>query len=572
MKKKIFLILPIIVLMIIIIITVIDKKDSQIDFNTDINLSIIDNKLSNSIMSFSNEQYQIEEINTKELTLEEESQITEIALNITNAYNDITNDKYIDNIEKYVVRMPGSKLDETLIFTDDFKEWSNKLITIEALANLFQNRNATFESINGTNITYTSNERTIIQVYVDNYKITYGTVEYGLDAIFEYEMVYEEISSMYKVNKLAIEWVKDLEAYYQQNEKTERNQNKLSSNALSNVSSYIPDSYTNFDYTKLKEVQPSTMTEIYNKNKDSVVIIDSASQGGLPTGSASGFYIRSGIIITSYDSIYTMIENGAMRYYAVDSNDQVMEIEGIVSVYPEINIAILKLKQEKGTPVVIGDSSTIEENDPIIVISSSLGLKSSIKLGIYFDTLDDDYKVIRTSLPLIDGDTGSAVFNLNGEVIAINTSVSTSNSEYNSGLNNATDITILKDVINKLNKEEFKNIKVYSFENINKEDELQVINDVNESIWNKYQELPQITNIYPLDLYSAYTNDNYLIVRYKQDQYNILSNEEIIDLYIKNLTANSYNQISTNVYQKNNITIRLQNNLGYIIVIVEGVV
>ena len=573
MKKKIFLILPIIVLMImIIIITVIDKKDYSIDFNIDLELSINDTKITNSIKSFSNEQYNIEKINTKELTLEEEQQIIETALNITNAYNDITNDKYVSNIEKYVVRIPEHRLDEILIYTDDFKKWSDKVITIEALANLFQSRNATFESIKGTQITYTSSERSIVQVYVDNYKITYGSTAYGLDAIFEYEIVYEEASGLYKVNNLAIEWVKDLNDYYQQTETKERNQNKYNSSSLSNVSSYIPSSYTNFDYSKLKQVSNNTTTNIYNQNKDSIVIIDSASQGGMPTGSASGFYIRSGVVVTSYDSIYRMIENGAVRYYAVDSNDKITEIEGIISVYPEINIAILKLKEENGTKVTIGDSSTLEKNDPIVVISSSLGLKSSIKLGIYFDTLEDDYKVIRTSLPLIDGDAGSAVFNLNGEVIAINTSVSTSKSEYNSGLNNATDISILKDVIYKLNNQKFQEIKSFSFDNIIKNEDFKVINEVDEKIWKKYEELPLITKVVPLSLYSAYTNDNYLIVRYKQENYNVLTNEEIIKLYTKMLATNSFNPISANVYKKDNITIRIQNNLGYIIIIVEGVV
>lgn len=573
MKKKIFLILPIIVLMItIVIITIIDKNDYSIDFNVDLELSINDTKITNSIKSFSNEQYNIEKINTKELTLEEEAQIIETALNITNAYNDITNDKYVKNIEKYVVRVPAHRLDEILIYTDDYKEWSDKVITIEALANLFLSRNATFESIKGTQITYTSSERNIVQVYVDNYKITYGSTAYGLDAIFEYEIVYEEISGLYKVNKLAIEWVKDLNDYYQQTETKERNQNKYNGNSLSNVSSYIPSSYTNFDYSKLKTISSYTTTSIYNQNKDSVVIIDSASQGGMPTGSASGFYIRSGVIVTSYDSIYTMIENGAVRYYAVDSNDKITEIEGIISVYPEINIAILKLKEETGTKVTIGDSSTLEKNDPIVVISSSLGLKSSIKLGIYFDTLEDDYKLIRTSLPLIDGDTGSAVFNLNGEVIAINTSVSTSKSEYNSGLNNATDIKILKDVIDKLNNQNFKDIKSFSFNEILKKEEIKVINEVDEKIWKKYEELPLITKVVPLSLYSAYTNDNYLIIRYKQENYNVLTNEEIIKLYTKNLATNSFNPISANVYKKDNITIRIQNNLGYIVIIVEGVI
>ena len=572
MKKKIFLILPIIVLMIFIVITVIDKKESKIDFNTDIKLSVKDNKLNNTIKSFSNTKYQIEQIDIKELTIEEENEIIETATNITNAFNEIDNDKYISNIEKYAVRMPSVKLEEDLIFTEEFKNWSKNIMQLESLAQLFRNRSATFESIKGTKITYISKERVLIQVYVDNYRITYGQTKYGLDAIFEYEIVYEEVSKKYKVNKMEVEWVTDLEKYYQNTETKERNQNKFNSNALSNISSYIPESYTNFDFTKLKTVTQSQTATIYNKNKDSVVIIDSASEGGLPTGSASGFYIREGIIMTSYTSIYSMIENGAKRYYAVDNEEKIIEIEGIVTVYPEINVAILKLKEETGLPVTIGNSSSLEENDPIVVISSSLGLNASIKLGIYFDSLDDDYKIIRTSLPLIDGDNGSAIFNLNGDVIGINTSVSTSESEYNSGLNNAVDINIVKDVINKLKEDNFKDIKVYSFDKIIKKETTKVINEVDENTWSKYQQLPLITNIYPVNLYSAYINENYLIIRYRQDNYNILTNEEVINLYIKNLTANEFKQTSNNVYTKNNITIRIQNNLGYIILIIEGVI
>jgi len=570
-KKNILLMLPIILLIIVVgIIIFVDYKEHKIDFNTDLSLNLENSKINNHLITFSNEQYNIDEIDVKELSLEEEQKITELAFNITNAYNDIQNDQYIANIEKYVVRRPENKLDETLVLTDAFQEWSNKLISIEALANLFQSRNATFEKINDSNITYTSSERTIIQVYVDNYNITYGNEQYGIDAIFEYEVIYEDSSDMYKVNKLTVEWISDLDNYYQQTEKNERYQNQQNATTLANISSYIPSSYTNFDYSKLKDVSSNTIENIYNHNKDSIVIIDSSTQGGTSAGSASGFYIREGILVTSYDSISSMIKNGAARYYAVSSDEQQIQIEGIVAVYPKLNIAILKLKEEKGTKVRIGDSSTLSQNDPIVVISSSLGLKSSIKLGIYFDSFDDDYKIIRTSLPLIDGDSGSAVFNLNGEVVAINTNVSTSSSQYNSGLNNAIDISILKDVISKLNNQKFEDINAYNFDNLNQTEELKVINEVPTNLWNKYENLPLITKIVPLTLYSAYNHEDYLIVRYKSGQYNVLTDNEILKLYGKNLTNHSYKQLSTNVYQKNDITIRLQNNLGYIIVIVEG--
>ena len=572
MKKRIILMLPIIVLIIIAITIINDNKTTTITFNTNIEVSTKDTLINSTIQSFANQQYELEITDNKTLTAKEEEAILKLAYNITNAFNDIENQNYVQEIENYTLRYPSMKLEDDFFENDEYYEWYKNTIGIEAMAWVLQSRHYTFEEIKDAVITYTSENRSIVQVYINNYTGTIGTTNYSLDAIFEYEIVFEESSNIYKVKSLAVEWVKDLDSYYQLQDNQERKQNSLNTTTLSNVSSYIPSGFTNFDYTKLEALSSDVTTAVYNKNKDSIVIIDSASKEGISTGSASGFFIRSGLVMTSYDSIYNMIENNAVRYYAVDLNDEIHEIEGIVAAYPTLNIAILKLKEEFGIPVEIGDTTKLEANDPIIVISSSIGLKSSIKTGIYFDALEDNYKIIRTSLPLIDGDSGSAVFNTAGQVIAVNTDVSTSDSTYNSGLNNATEISILKEIINKLNEQNYTEIQSFNLTEFNNEITYPTINNVKELIWNKYEELPLITDMVPLNLYSAYTNDNYLIVRYKSDQYNALSNNDVLNLYKKHLINTSYTKISDNVYQKDNITIRLKNNLGYLIVIVEGVV
>ena len=517
-------------------------------------------------------EYFIEETPNVEIDNDVEEKIVKVAYDMTNAFNDIDDENYIYNIEKYEVRIPSYRLSDDYLSNEEIDAWQDENITINAIAMVLRSGNYKFEEIKGYNITYASSSRYIVQVYIDNFNGNIGVTKVQLDAIFEYEIVYEEISGLYKVNKLNVEWVNDLEKYYQQMDTDERKQNDANSNTMSNVSSYIPEGYTKFDYTKLKNVSANVTNAIYEKNKNSIVIIDSASEGGIATGSASGFFIRSGIVVTSYDSVYSMIENGAVRYYAVGTDDKVHNIEGIVAAYPNINVIILKLEDETGTKVEIGDSNKLQENDPIVVMSSSLGLKTSIKLGIYFDTLQDDYKTIRTSLPLINGDSGSAVFNLNGEVVAINTSVSTTKSEYNSGLNNATDISTIKDVIAKIENESFSSIKSVSFKEFNDEEKIEVKNDVKEKIWKKYEKLPIITNYFPLNLYSAYVKDDYLIARYRQNTYTVLSNDAIISSYAKYLVNNSYEKVSDNVYVKDNIKIRINDNLGFIIIIVEGVV
>lgn len=572
MKKKIILIFPILILIICIVLFITSNHSyEKIDFNTDLKISTKDNKITSNMANLSNE-YSIEETPNVEIDNDVEEKIVKVAYDMTNAFNDIDDENYIYNIEKYEVRIPSYRLSDDYLSNEEIDAWQDENITINAIAMVLRSGNYKFEEIKGYNITYASSSRYIVQVYIDNFNGNIGVTKVQLDAIFEYEIVYEEISGLYKVNKLNVEWVNDLEKYYQKMDTDERKQNDANSNTMSNVSSYIPEGYTKFDYTKLKNVSANVTNAIYEKNKNSIVIIDSASEGGIATGSASGFFIRSGIVVTSYDSVYSMIENGAVRYYAVGTDDKVHNIEGIVAAYPNINVIILKLEDETGTKVEIGDSNKLQENDPIVVMSSSLGLKTSIKLGIYFDTLQDDYKTIRTSLPLINGDSGSAVFNLNGEVVAINTSVSTTKSEYNSGLNNATDISTIKDVIAKIENESFSSIKSVSFKEFNDEEKIEVKNDVKEKIWKKYEKLPIITNYFPLNLYSAYVKDDYLIARYRQNTYTVLSNDAIISSYAKYLVNNSYEKVSDNVYVKDNIKIRINDNLGFIIIIVEGVV
>lgn len=571
MKKKVLLTLTVVVLiLVIIVISLSDNKNSSIDFNTDIKISTTDTRLNKKLESYSNSGYDIEKIDTVVLDNEVEEQIVDVAYNMTEALNKTDDNHYVDNLYQYFKRTPSEKIG-TEFFSDVYKAWSSDYTSVSALAYVLQLHSFKYEKITGYNITYASTERYLIQVYIENFNGYYGTTPVSLDGIFEYEIIYEDISEMYKVSHLEVEWVQDLEKYYTENDLKERNQNKNDSTTFSNVSTYIPEGYTNFDYSKLEKVTANQTNQIYNKNKDSVVIIDSVTENGVTAGSASGFYVRSGVIVTSYDSVYSMIDNGAARFYAVDVEDNVHEIDGIVAAYPNINIIILKLKEEKGTKVTIGDSNKLEKNDPIVVISSSLGLKASIKLGIYFDYLNDDYKIIRTSLPLIDGDSGSAVFNMNGEVVAVNTNVSTSQNKYNSGLNNATDITILKDVIDKLNKQTFNDIKVIKFSELTEEDEIKIINNVDKKIWSKYEELPIITNYLPLSLYSAYTSNDYLIVRYKQAAYSTISNESIIEMYEKYLVINSYTK-ENNIYTKDGITLRITNNLGYIIIMVGGLV
>ena len=417
---------------------------------------------------------------------------------------------------------------------------------------------------------YITKEEIITKAYLDDVSIKIGKSNYTLDAIVDISIRYEKESKKYKIFNINIEWVKDIEKYLMRIDSTERSINNKKTNVFNNAISYIPteigENTNGLDYTKLINLNNNITNKIYANNKESIVVINSVNDLGLPTGNATGFFIRKGVVVTTYDSLYRMIENGSTHIYA-DINGTVNLIDGVVAVYPDINVAILKLEQEFGTPVIIGDSSKVEKNDPVIIISSSIGLTSTIKTGLYINTINDNVKIIRTSLPLTNGDTGSPIFNIEGKVIGINNGVNQKDS-YNSGINNSIDISILNDIIQKLNKSDFSKINTTNISKI--KNDYKVVNKVDEKVWNKYLELPVITKYIPIDLYSAYTKDKYLIVRYKTNS-DVLDSDNIINIYTKNLIKEGFEEISTNTYKKDRVIITIKDNLGFIILIVEGV-
>ena len=272
MKKKILLIIPIIILIsVIVIISIAGNKKSSIDFNTDIKISTTDTRLNNKLESYSNSSYDIENIDTVVLDNEVEEKIVDVAYKMTEALNQTDDNHYVENLYQYFKRIPSEKIG-TEFFSDVYKVWSSDYTSVSALAYVLQSHSFKYEKITGYNITYASSERYLVQVYIENFKGFYGTTPVSLDSIFEYEIIYEDISELYKVSHLEVEWVQDLEKYYTENDIKERNQNKNDSSTFSNVSTYIPDGYTNFDYSKLEKVTTNETNQIYTKNKDSGVV------------------------------------------------------------------------------------------------------------------------------------------------------------------------------------------------------------------------------------------------------------------------------------------------------------
>lgn len=155
---------------------------------------------------------------------------------------------------------------------------------------------------------------------------------------------------------------------------------------------------------------------------------DNKDDGNTPkrrrAGGGTGFIIDpAGILVTNNhvvegaDSITVALQNGD-EYKAE-----------VVGTDAPTDIAVLKITPKKPLPAVkFGDSNKVRVGDWVITIGSPFGLGGSVTAGIIsarnrdINTgLYDDF--LQTDSPINPGNSGGPMFNLNGEVIGINTAI-----------------------------------------------------------------------------------------------------------------------------------------------------
>ncbi len=138
----------------------------------------------------------------------------------------------------------------------------------------------------------------------------------------------------------------------------------------------------------------------------------------------SGFVIdENGIIVTNYH----VITNAKEITVTLSDNTQVKA--KILSKDPKTDLAVLKIDTDKKLPFVkFGDSDKARVGDRVIAVGNPFGLGGSVSTGIVsaiarninIGTVSD---FIQTDAAINKGNSGGPLFNMNGEVIGINTAI-----------------------------------------------------------------------------------------------------------------------------------------------------
>ncbi len=362
----------------------------------------------------------------------------------------------------------------------------------------------------------------------DSYKVFYPWIGFN-DAIDKY---FEEINYKEETGKILGD-----------------SYNKLSLDGNSNVS-----------------VSDDKLLEIYNSHKDNVLHITFMSEG--VNNYASGFYLREGIVVTTWSLLKEYLTNGNFMYVS-DVYGNTYDVEGIVSADTKYDVVIFKLSKEVGKKVTLGNSNEIYSSSKLFTINSKYNNGFSINYGTNISYDDGKYK---NMFALSSSDIGSALFNEYGEVVGFNVG-----DKLYSELSYANSTDYLKGIQRKLSNTKFEDIKYTKLDSFKENYYVSLSKEkryveVDKNIWNKYKTIGNIEKNITLDLVKSSYKDGILSLRYNNDATGMLDSIYLASSFTEELINNGYELTFYNdqkyIYKNDEYQVILKDNFTYLIVLV----
>jgi len=213
--------------------------------------------------------------------------------------------------------------------------------------------------------------------------------------------------------------------------------------------------YKNILPTAVVTSEESTVIKVVESATPSVVTVSISKPAG--TRDILGFFGRStqsvgpveqdigtGFVIDKTGMIATnkhVVSDTSAKYKVIinkDGKDEAVDVEKIYRD-PQTDLAILKVNRTDLIPVILGDSTKLKAGQLVVAIGTALGefrstvttgvisgLGRGITAGSVFEGSEKLENVIQTDAAINPGNSGGPLLNSSGEVIGVNTAVSTS--------------------------------------------------------------------------------------------------------------------------------------------------
>lgn len=161
---------------------------------------------------------------------------------------------------------------------------------------------------------------------------------------------------------------------------------------------------------------PKTPKEIAQLCMPSVVLLvgqDSQSNQYL----GSGFYVEDGIVATNAH----VVQPVDMMAGKIINTEDTFDINRVLSLDEEMDLALLEAPPGRATPLPLGDSDAVAIGDPVYAIGNPEGMEGTFSAGIVSAVrkIRGTVMLIQITAPISHGSSGGPVVDANGNVIGI---------------------------------------------------------------------------------------------------------------------------------------------------------
>ena len=215
----------------------------------------------------------------------------------------------------------------------------------------------------------------------------------------------------------------------------------------------IRATHTGNDEVQGNQIDPQDVPEIFRR------FFGPQGPGGHPRFDGTRVSLGSGFIISSDGYVLT-------NNHVVDGADQIVvrlsdrrELDAkVIGTDADSDVALLKVNATGLPTVALGDSSKLKPGQWVVAIGSPFGFDHSVTHGIVsyvgrgFGNADQQYvPFIQTDVPINRGNSGGPLFNMDGQVVGINSQI-VSNTGSSVGISLAIPIDIAMNTVEQLKK------------------------------------------------------------------------------------------------------------------------
>lgn len=314
-------------------------------------------------------------------------------------------------------------------------------------------------------------------------------------------------------------------------------------------------------------VSEEVLNRIYQNNKNNVVQITGMTQ----TGSnmyGSGFFIREGVIVTTW-SLFIQFLTNSNYIYVNDASGNTYNILGVIAAQTDYDVVVLKLDKNVGSGVTFGTTEDLKVNDKLFMINSKNNSGFSINYGAFVSLNNGRMK---NMFLLNKSDVGAALFNQNGNVVGINVQ-----DLLNSELSYANSTDYLKRLQDVLNGQKYENITYTLVDTFKQKyytnlDEEKVFKNIKSDVWNKYRNIGKLEKNITLPLVKSSYVDGIVSLRYKNKANNLIDSIYLIADFTEELVSEgyalTYEDQFKKIYKSKDYKIIIKSNMSYLIILI----